>query len=363
MDISKLTMEEKIGQMFLMGMPGNKVDEITKILIKKYKIGGIIIYKKNIIDEKQLIDLINELKNLNKNNRIPIFISIDEEGGRVNRMPKTFNNLPSAKIVATAGGKKLCYESGQALAEQLKSLGINLNFAPVLDIGGFEDNHAIGDRCYGDTAKEVSENGIEVMKGIMDNGVISVIKHFPGHGAIKGDSHIFTPIINKKLNVLEEEDIRPFKIAIEQGADCIMVGHLIIRKLNSIYPASLSYKAITELLKQKLGFEGVVITDDLSMKGITLIFGITHPVIKAIKAGANIVIISKKHKSKIKIIEKINKLVIRGKIHEDSINEKVEKVLELKSKYNISDNEVKMGNIDNVNIIIRKINDIVKNIP
>lgn len=362
MNISNLTMEEKIGQLFLIGMPGPEVDPITKYLIVNSKIGGIILYRKNIVDENQLISLVNELKELNKNNAVPLFISVDEEGGRVNRMPKIVDNLISSKKISDKGGKDICYKSGQVLAEQLKLFGINLNFAPVLDIGGFEDNHAIGDRCYGFNAEEVSENGIATMKGIMDSGIISVVKHFPGHGASKRDSHIFIPVINKNLDVLEEEDLDPFKIAIAEGSECIMVGHLIISKLNYIYPASLSYKVITGILREKLGFKGLVITDDLSMRGINLVFGIKSSAIKAIKAGADIVMINKKHKSKVKIIGSINRLVAVGKIDETIINEKVEKILELKTKYNINDNKVELGNIEEINRMTRKINEEVNNI-
>lgn len=360
MDIVKLTMKEKIGQLFLVGMPGPEVDTITKFLITQGKVGGVILYRKNIVDENQLINLVNELKELNKSNPVPLFISVDEEGGRVNRMPRIVQNVASSKKISNVGGEELCYKSGQALAEQLKLFGINLNFAPVLDIGGFKDNHALGDRCYGSTTEEVIQNGVATMKGIMDNGVISVVKHFPGHGASKGDSHLFIPIINKKIEMLEKEDLMPFKRAIENGTDCIMVGHLLVGKLNIIYPASLSYKVINGLLKEKMNFKGVVITDDLSMKGITLNFGISHPVIKAIKAGADIVMIGKNHNSKIRILNNINKLVNRGKIDKDNINKSVEKILKLKEKYNINDNEVKLGNTDSVNNMVMKINDIVR---
>ena len=129
MDVKKLSLEEKIGQMFLIGIPGTEIDEITKLLISKYKIGGVILYRKNIVDENQLLNLVNELKKLNKKNKVPLFISIDEEGGRVNRMPESLINLKSAKKISKVGSVKLCYESGKVLAEQLKIFGINLNFA------------------------------------------------------------------------------------------------------------------------------------------------------------------------------------------------------------------------------------------
>lgn len=362
MDMLNLSIEEKIGQMFLVGIPGTEIDDITRVLITKFKIGGVILYRKNIVDENQLINLINELKELNANNPIPLFISVDEEGGRVNRMPKTILNLERGKNIVKAGGKDLCYKSGQALAEQLKLFGMNLNFAPILDIGGFKDGHNIGDRCYGSTAEEVSENAIAAMKGIMDSGIISVVKHFPGHGASKGDSHVFMPVISRSIERLEKEDVMPFKTAIEEGVECIMIGHLILTKFNFIYPASLSYKVITKFLREKLNFKGVVISDDLSMRGISLMFNLKTAVIKSIKAGSDIVMINKKHKSKIKIINHIKKLVLKNKIDLEIINERVSRIIELKRKHNLNNDEVKLGNIDMVNNMVKHINDKVKSI-
>ena len=181
-----------------------------------------------------------------KENKIPLFIAIDQEGGRVNRMPKEIKNLPSANQVAKYGGERLVLKSANIIGKLLHESGYNLNFAPVLDINKYEKQKAIGDRSYSDDKKKVAQYGVATMKELQKNDIISVIKHFPGHGATKQDSHYFLPIINESMKKIESEDMYPFEQAIENGADALLVGHLLIRGVTGIYPASLSRKFITK---------------------------------------------------------------------------------------------------------------------
>ncbi len=362
MKLEDLTLEEKIGQMFMVGMPGTEIDDITRELITKYKIGGIILYRKNILSLDHFVSLLNRLRELNKNNKVPLMIGIDQEGGRVNRMPMQINNLANAKLIANVGGPDLCYKSGKVLGEMLAEFNININFAPVLDIGGFRDNHPLGNRCLGEKPEDVSKNGIALMNGIKYNNVISTIKHFPGHGASRIDSHIFMPTVYKSVKRLKNEDMLPFINAIKSGADSIMIGHLLIADVNSIYPASLSERVITKILRKDIGYNGLVITDDLSMKGITLLFGITHATMKAISAGADIVMINKEHKSKIRIINNLNKVGKRSNTVLNRINESVSRILSMKEKYNIQDNVITEYNIDKINESIKEINNIAREV-
>lgn len=360
MKLEELTIEEKIGQLFMVGMPGTEIDDITRELILKHKVGGVILYRKNILSLEHFIHLLNSLRELNKDNKVPLMIGIDQEGGRVNRMPTKIKNLVNAKQIANVGGADLCYKSGKIIGEMLKGFNINMNFAPVLDIGGFRDSHPLGNRCLGEKPEIVSKNGIALMNGIKYNNVISTIKHFPGHGASKIDSHVFMPAIYKSVKRLKKEDLLPFMEAIKSGADSIMVGHLLVTDLNSIYPASLSDRVINNLLRKDLGYDGVVITDDLSMRGITLLFGITHAAIKAISAGADIVMINKEHKSKIRIINNLNKIAKKNKNAMRRINESVERILDMKKKYNIQDTLIQEYDVEKINEKIDEINSIAK---
>ncbi len=360
MNINELSMQEKIGQMIIIGIPGTEIDCLTKQLITQGKVGGVILYRKNIVSVEQLITLINGLKKLNENNKVPLFISVDQEGGRVNRMPAEIHNLRSAKKISNIG-KDLCYKSGCVIGKMLNDIGINMNFAPVLDIGSVRHNVHLGDRCLGLDAKTVSENGISVMKGLKDNDVLSVIKHFPGHGTGRIDSHIMSPIIYKNLNRLKHEDMLPFINAMNNGADAIMVGHLIVSRLNSIHPASLSKQVISNIIRKELKYDGLVITDDLSMKSIELMFGITRAAMRTIKAGTDIIMINKSHRNKTKIINRIHTAVKRGFIKNERIDESVSRILKMKEKYKIKDDDITDFNINDINKLIDEINTQVDN--
>ena len=352
---NELTLEEKIGQMFIIGIPGTEVDHITRYLIKEGKVGGIILYRKNILSVEHLLNLLNSIRDLNRANKVPLFISIDQEGGRVNRMPQEILNVVSAKKVSKCGGE-LCYESGRVIGKMLRDFGINMDFAPVLDIGGFKDSHALGDRCVGSNAEEVAENGINIMKGIREEKVIPTMKHFPGHGASRADSHLFMPVIYKRVRRLKIEDMYPFIKAINEGAESIMVGHLLVADVNSIYPASLSDKVIKDILRRDLKYKGLVITDDLSMKGITLNFGITHPVVKAIKAGADIIMINKEHKNKKRVLQNVLRLANRNSLKIEEINNSVQRILDIKEKYELSDKYITEYDIQDINDKINELN-------
>lgn len=356
MEIKELSIQEKIGQMVIIGMDTNYITDRIKIMITKYKIGGIILYRKNFHTYQEMLDLISQLKDLNKGNKIPLWIAIDQEGGRVNRMPKEILNLPSANLIATKGGMEDVEKSAEIIGNILKQSGYNLNFAPVLDIKRFENNHAIGDRCYGENKEDVTKYGMAFMKKLQEQGIVSVIKHFPGHGATKRDSHYFLPIIKKKMEYLEKEDMYPFEQAIKNGADAILVGHLFIKNVTGIYPASLSKKFIVKYLRKKYRYDGLIITDDLKMRAIKFVYGSDLAVKKAFEAG-NDVIVFRFHKEEEKqVIEKIVHLVEEGKIKESRINRSVSRIIKMKQKYEISDEEeIKGINIDEINQEIREI--------
>ena len=199
MEINELSIQEKIGQMIIIGIDTNYITDRIKTMITKYKIGGILLYRKNFDTYDKMLELIQQLKNLNKYNKIPLFIAIDQEGGRVNRLPKEIQNLPPANKIALQNDENLVKKAYTLTGQILKNSGFNLNFAPVLDIKNFSNGHAIGDRCFSDDKETVSKYGITAMHALQEQGVVSVIKHFPGHGSTTKDSHYFLPIINKKI--------------------------------------------------------------------------------------------------------------------------------------------------------------------
>lgn len=349
-NIDELTIQEKIGQMMIVGIDKNYITERTKRLILDYKIGGVILYKKNFSSYDELINIIKELKKLNSANKIPLFISIDQEGGRVNRLPKEILNLPAAYKLAKLKDVEVINKAAELTGSILKKTGFNLDFAPVLDIKRFEDGHAIGDRSYGETKEDVIKYGIPVMEELQKQGIISVVKHFPGHGGTKKDSHFMLPKITIPKEKLEKEDMEVFKTAIEHGADAILVGHLRVKKETGIYPASLSKKYIIKNLREKYNYKGLIISDDLKMRAVKLFFGPFLSIKKAFQAG-NDIIIFRFNKLEEKIaIKKINKLVRKNMIEESRIDESVKRILDTKQKYNLSDLEkIEVTNIKEIN--------------
>lgn len=256
-DVNSLTLEEKIGQMLMVGIDGNKITKRTIKQIQKYKIGGVILYKKNFNTYAEMVNLIKNLKELNKLNKIPLFIAVDQEGGRVNRMPKEFLNVPAPYKIVNKLGEDGIKNATLITIEILKKSGYNLNFAPNLDINRYEKNHkVVGDRSFGKNKDIVSKMGILQMNLYKENGIIPVIKHFPGHGATIQDSHYFLPKTKIIYDELSENDIKPFEKAIQNGADCVLIGHLRVKDKNNYIPASLSRKFIIQELRKKCIIEG-----------------------------------------------------------------------------------------------------------
>ena len=359
--IEEMSLEEKIGQLFIVGLLNGKETEKIKVMIEKYKIGGVVIYKRNYNSYPEMVELVNNIKQINRQNDIPIFISIDQEGGRVNRIPNEVTNLKSATAIAGTKDLNLVKHSGEIIGKMLKQTGISMDYAPTLDIKRFGEQHPIGNRCYGENKEDVSKYGIEVMKQIQKNGVISVIKHFPGHGSTQKDSHFTIPKLTQKIEQLEKDDMQPFENAIKQGVDAIMIGHLMVKDVDAIYPASLSKKIISKYLIEKYNYKGLIITDDLKMMAIRLYYNMNRAVLRAIEAGNDIIMIGIPYKEIEEAIKYITKKVKTGKLSEDRINKSVEKILNMKEKYKVNDDEVKGFNIENMNKEIEELNKKIEN--
>ena len=292
-----------------------------------------------------MISLIKELKELNKTNKVPLFISVDQECGRVNRMPKDLLNLPAAGLIANKMGKKGVEKASHIIAEVLSKSNFNMNFAPVLDINRFQENTAIGDRSFGENTDIVSRFGIVQMHEFQKANIISVIKHFPGHGATVKDSHYKLPTITMNMKTLEKEDMKPFEIAIKNGADGVLVGHLKIRNVTFGVPCSMSRKFLIKYLRKKYHFRGLIISDDLKMRAIKNWYGYKRAVVKAITAGNDVIIFRYTKNQEEKTILKLLKLARENKLNLYKINQSVKRILEIKLKYKLTD-EMKNEKLD-----------------
>ena len=329
--VSEMTLDEKIGQMIVVGFNGTDVSEELTNLVNINKVGGVILFKRNIETSQQLKELNNNIEGLNK--EIPLFISVDEEGGRVNRLPSDMESFPSAREVGLKNNKDYAYNNGKSMGESLKVTGFNMNYAPVLDIFSNPQNTVIGDRAFGSDIETVSTMGISTMKGIEDEGIISVVKHFPGHGDTFVDSHYGLPIVYKSLKELDNFEFIPFKKAIEEGCKAIMVSHILLDKIDNKNPSSMSKTVITGILREKLGFDGVIITDDMEMKAITENYTIEDASVKSIIAGCDILLIGSGTEYVNKVIDAIKEAILNGHISEERIDESVTRIIKLKSEY------------------------------
>lgn len=336
--IHSMSLDDKIGQLFIVGFDGQLINDEIINLVKNEKVGGLIYFSRNIIDSNQIVNLNNEIKSIE--NDIPLFISIDEEGGIVSRVPEEYAKIPSSGYIGEFNDENLSYNVGRIIAKELKGLGFNMDFAPVLDINSNPNNTVIGERALGNNSDIVSRLGIKTMEGLRDGGIISVVKHFPGHGDTDIDSHYGLPIVTKTLEELNGLEFIPFKNAIDNGADVVMVSSIILSSVESEYPATMSRKVINDILRESLNFEGVIATDDMTMAAITNNYNLTDAVIKSIDAGSDLVLVCHGYEEILNSISAVKEAVINNILSEDKINKSVYRVLKLKEKYSIKNDKV-----------------------
>lgn len=347
-EISNMSVDDKIGQMILAGIDGTTMDANAKKLISQFHVGGIIFYANNFETPEQTVQLVNQLKAGNTSN-LPLLLSVDQEGGRVTRLPGGLVNFPPNNQIGQVNVPEFSYQVGTLLGRELKEFGLNLNFAPVLDINSNPNNPVIGDRSFGNHSDIVSNLGIQTMKGIQSQNVIPTIKHFPGHGDTSVDSHLELPIVNKSLTELQELELIPFERAIDDGADVVMVAHILLPELDQTNPSSMSKAVMTDLLRKQLRFKGVIITDDMTMGAITEHFDIGQAAVESVKAGSDIILVGHDYNNVVKIISSLKTTVQNGEISEQRLNESIERIIQLKRNYSITDTTVESPNINEIN--------------
>lgn len=353
--VKQMTLDEKIGQMMFAGVSGTTLQQDTTSLIQDDKVGGLILYGNNLETPQQTVTLMNDLMAANTNNQVPLFIGTDQEGGKVVRLPGPLKNFPTNKSIGDINQSQLSFKVGQLLGEQLKAFGFNLDFAPVLDVNSNPNNPIIGDRSFSNHPDIVSKLGIQTMKGLESKQVIPVIKHFPGHGDTSVDSHLELPKVTKSLADLKQLELVPFKDAIDNGADVVMVAHILLPKIDPQYPSSMSKEIITGMLREQLGFDGVVMTDDMTMKAITNHFAIGQAAVDSIKAGSDIILIAHEYTNVASAIKAVKAAVHDGDITEERINESVRRIMQLKQKYQLVNQPVTAVDINKLNTDIENV--------
>lgn len=347
--ISNMNIDEKIGQMLILGIEGYTMDDHCRKMIDTYHAGGFIILAQNVQSTDQLLSLVNSLKGANSQNSIPLFMSVDQEGGRVDRMPEGFARFPANSIIGHANDKTVSFDIGSAMAEEIKAFGFNVDFAPVLDINSNPRNPVIGDRSFGSNPEIVSALGIQTMKGIQSGNIISVVKHFPGHGDTSVDSHLNLPTVNNDLNRLASFELIPFSEAAKNGADGVMIAHILLPAIDHDNPASFSKEIVTGILRNQMKFNGVVITDDMTMGAIVKNYNIGDAAVKAINAGCDILLVCHGYDYQEAVFNAVKSAVGDGTISKERVDESVYRILSLKDKYKLNDNTAESVDVNNIN--------------
>jgi beta-N-acetylhexosaminidase len=281
-------LREKIGQMFMIGVQGGTLNRDERLIIEECGFGGFILFAHNCREPKQILWLCRAL--WETGTEFPPFIAIDQEGGRVHRLPKPFSHFPSAGRVGEKGNPYLASRTGRAAAAELSLVGINLNFAPVLDVDSNPENPIIGDRAFGGAPEQVIRFAWPYAEGLRDGGVIPCGKHFPGHGATDEDSHLALPIVEKSLAELKAVELPPFVHACRQGIETLMTAHVLYRALDQEFPGTLSERIVSGLLRHDLGYDGVVFSDDMGMKAIGANYGEEEATGLAVRAGIDVLL-------------------------------------------------------------------------
>ncbi len=330
---SKIPPEERVRQLFMLGFEGKGMEGNLKEILEELRPGGIIIFSRNVESCEQLRALTFEANQLSlKLTGTPLLISVDQEGGLVARIREGLAVFPGNMALGATYSPKNAYLVGKAIGDQLRWLGISVNLAPVLDIVLDKTNPSIGVRSFGDDVELVSTMGRKFIAGLRDSGIIAVAKHFPGIGAASVDPHEDLPVLNFSLEFLMRRELVPFIHAIEEGVHSIMPSHVLLPKVDSEMPASLSKKLIEGVLRQKLGFRGAVLSDDLLMGAISRRYSTREACLLALNAGEDMLLICRDLDEQAEAMNYLIEAVKRGVISRKRVNESVLRVMELKRR-------------------------------
>jgi beta-N-acetylhexosaminidase len=294
--LAKMTLSEKVGQLLMVGFPGLEPTAEFNDFIKDGLAGGIILFTRNVAGPGQVTELTGALQKVagDSRNALPLLIAIDQEGGSVIRISRGVTVFPGNMALGAAGREEYAYRSAKATAVELATLGINMNLAPVLDVNINPDNPIIGIRSFGGDPETVTRMGVAAIQGMRDGGVLAVAKHFPGHGDTAVDSHLELPVITHPVARLNAVELQPFQAAIHSGVSGVMTAHVVFPAVEPApgLPATLSAAVLTDLLRRRLGFAGLIMTDCLEMQAIAANYESGAAAVQAVLAGADQLLIS-----------------------------------------------------------------------
>ena len=333
LELSEL--DSKIGQLFMAGIPGKTLDNGTEALIRDYNLGGVILFSRNIEEPEQVARLCQDLQDAAmKHQSVPLFLAVDQEGGRVARLREPFTLFPGNEAIGKDDNPlDRAKEFGLTTAKEMKLVGLNMDMAPVMDVQrGETEKHLVG-RPFGKDPEKVGELGGAVIESLQDNGIMAVAKHFPGLGRAPLDPHLELPRIEVDMEEMESVNLPPFGSAVKRKVSSIMTSHAIYPALDPERPATLSPNVLENLLREKMSFEGLIITDDLEMGAIAKQWGVADGAAASFEAGADILLICKEQNNIQESIKLIRSKLLKGNIPLKRLHESNGRIRKAKDKF------------------------------
>ncbi len=319
-------LREQIGRLFTVGIPTGTLDVQTRRRLEELHVGGVILFRRNVGTPHEVAALTRALHDLPSE---PL-VAIDHDGGRVQRLGEPFTRFPPAAAVGRRHDPDLAFEIGRAMAEELASVGIDVNFAPVLDVHSNPLNPIIGDRAFGTTPAVVAAMGVALMRGLLAGGIIPCGKHFPGHGDTIADSHLELPVVRRSRAQLAEVELAPFREAIGAGIPMLMTAHVLYPALDSACAATLSSHILSDLLRGELGFAGVIVSDDLEMRAIADHSDVGAAAVATLRAGADMLLICEHLEKAEAAVQAVERAVAEGLMTADRIRAAANRITQLR---------------------------------
>lgn len=323
-----------IASLFMVGFEGITVPDALQDLLRA-GLGGVILFKRNIASLPQLRDLTAELRGIAQR---PLLIGVDHEGGRVFRLPKPFTQVPPLRTLGHyakchSDGPVLAFQIAKMMATELAAVGINVNFAPVLDINTNLQNPIIGDRAFGADRDLVTALGRAMVRGCAEGGVAACGKHFPGHGDTGQDSHLTLPTLPHTWDRLRQFELAPFAAAIKEGVPMIMPGHLLYGAIDAANPIPFSERAIHGLLREEMHFNGVIVTDDLEMGALKKICPLEDAAVRSLRAGCDLAMICRDTAAAARAIQHVEAAVTSGQLDSIRLEQSTARIASLSARY------------------------------
>ena len=326
-----MTLRDHIGQLFMLGFTGTSVSRQLEVYLSDLRPAGVILFSRNLENAAQMVDLTNRLQKLVGPD--PMLIAIDQEGGRVSRLPQGFTIFPPCEVFGRCNSYEMTYAAAAVTAAELRAVGINMNMAPVLDVNTNPDNPIIGDRAFSQDPEQVAALGLAIIRGLQDLRVVACGKHFPGHGDTSQDSHLELPGVSASCERLEAVELPPFARAVTHGVASLMTAHVVYPALDPHHPATLSRAILTDLLRRRFGFDGLVLTDDLEMRAIADHGGVEDAAVRALQAGADMLLICKEPAQQVAAMEAVLKAVEADEIDRAQIEMSLARIKRTKQRF------------------------------